>query len=95
LVSHVFIFRVYLIFVNAVTLILKCATLLQTSNLQQYTTTCTLELSAEQFADFIMATDIVSSQSSASHITLVQQSWYFEEEEEEEEIFMWREGSRL
>jgi len=55
-----------------------------------------LELSAEQFADFIMATDIVSSQSSASHITLVQQSWYFEEEEEEEEeIFMWREGSRL
>jgi len=71
----------------AVTLILKHATLLQSSNLpkaalsnvelnyqkanidqpiQQYLTTCTSELSVQQFAGFIMSTDIMTSQSSAN-----------------------------
>jgi len=66
----------------AVTLILKHATLLRTSNLpdvaltivelnyqkaninesiQQYLVACSSELSIEQFAEFIMGTDIVSS----------------------------------
>jgi hypothetical protein len=79
LVFHVFIFRVYLTFVKAVTLILKHATWLRTSNLplaavniveldyqmanmdkhiQQYLTACASELSVEQFAGFIMDTNI-------------------------------------
>ena len=79
LVCYVFTCRVYLTFVKAATLILKHATLLQTSNLpkvaltnveldyqkanidesiQQYLTTCGSELSVEQFAGFIMITDI-------------------------------------
>ena len=79
LVSYHFIPRVYLTFVKAVTLILKHATLLRTSNqpeaaltnvdlnyqkanidesIQQYLMACASELSVEQFAGFIMGTDI-------------------------------------
>jgi hypothetical protein len=79
LVFYVFISRVYLTFVKAVTLILKHATLLQNSNprqealknvdlnyqkanidesIQQYLMACASELSVEQFASFIMGTDI-------------------------------------
>jgi hypothetical protein len=79
LVFYVFITRVYLTFVKAVTLILKHATLLQNSKLpkaaltnvdlnyqkanidesiQQFLIECASELSVEQFAGFIMGTDI-------------------------------------
>jgi hypothetical protein len=78
-VCYVFIFRVYLTFVKAVTLILKHATLLQSSNLpkaaltnadldyqranidgsiQQYLAACTSDVSVDQFASFIMCTEI-------------------------------------
>ena len=74
-----FIFRVCLTFVKAVTLILKHATLLRTSNLpkaaltnvdldyqrqnideyiQQCLTACASDISYEQFAGFIMSTEI-------------------------------------
>jgi hypothetical protein len=79
LVFYVFISRVSLTFVKAVTLLLKHATLLRTSNgpvealtnidlhyqkanidesIQQYLMACASELSVEQFASFIMSTDI-------------------------------------
>ena len=79
LVFYLFVSGVYLIFVKAATLILKHATLLQTSNqpkealtnvdlnyqkanvhesIQQYLMACAPELSVEQFASFIMGTDI-------------------------------------
>ena len=75
----IFISRVYLTFVKAVTLILKHVTLFQTLNqpeealtnvdlnyqkanidesIQQYLMACASELSVEQFASFIMGTDI-------------------------------------
>ena len=79
LVYYVFIFRVYLTIVKAVSLILKHATLLRTSNLpkaaltnvdldyqkqnidesiQQYLTACASDISVEQFASFVMGTEI-------------------------------------
>ena len=79
LVIFIFISRVYLTFVKAVTLILKHATLLRTSNppegalanvdlnyqkanidepIQQYLKACGSEQSVEQFASFIMGTNI-------------------------------------
>jgi hypothetical protein len=79
LVFYIFISQVYLTFVKAVTLILKHASWLRTSNMafaavskveldyqmanmdeyiQQYLTACASELSVEQFAAFIMDTNI-------------------------------------
>ena len=79
LVCYVFIFRVYLTFVKAVTLILKHATLLRTSkipkaalaivdlnyqrqnideSIQQFLTAFASDVSVEQFAGFIMSTEI-------------------------------------
>ena len=79
LVCYTFIFRVYLTFVKAVTLILKHATLLRTTNqpeaaltnveldyqranldesIQQFLTECASDVSVEQFASFIMGTEI-------------------------------------
>ena len=79
MVLHIFIFRVYLTFEKAVTLILKQATFLWLSNLpesaltyaeldyqkanidvaiQQHLTAHASEHSVEQFASFIMGTDI-------------------------------------
>jgi hypothetical protein len=78
-VCYVFIFRICLTFVKVVTLILKHATLLQTSSLpkvaltnvdldyqranidgsiQQYLTACASDVSVEEFASFIMGTEI-------------------------------------
>jgi hypothetical protein len=79
LVFYIFISQVYLTFVKAVTLILKHASWLHTSNMafsavnkveldyqmanmdeyiQQYLIACASELSVEQFAGFIMDTNI-------------------------------------
>ena len=79
LVCYVFIFRVYLTFVKAVTLILKHVTLLRSSivvkvaltnvdldyqrqniaqSIQQFLTACASDVSVEQFAGFIMSTEI-------------------------------------
>ena len=91
-VFHIFTFRVYLTFVQAVTLILKHATLLRLSKspesaltyidqhyqkadidrpIQQYLNATTSEHSVEQFAGFIMGTDIglfiIPSVTSISH----------------------------